>query len=165
MRFEAAPAGTGPWSAVSYDPDTWQSTLTDSGATWVAGELVGLFVQPDAADPRLYPIVDNTATSIVVWGDVASWIPGLGAGINTAKVRLGESVAVIGIGGVGLNAIQGIRCLKPESTFYAFTNISSLGLSSWDFSKYLAKSEVVGYSNQETMGMSLPTFILNSLLI
>lgn len=34
-------------------------------------------------------------------------ITGLGAVINTAKVGTGESVAVIGIGGVGLNAIQG----------------------------------------------------------
>ncbi len=34
-------------------------------------------------------------------------ITGLGAVINTAKVGTGESVAVVGIGGVGLNAIQG----------------------------------------------------------
>lgn len=34
-------------------------------------------------------------------------ITGLGAVINTAKVQTGENVAVIGIGGVGLNAIQG----------------------------------------------------------
>ena len=34
-------------------------------------------------------------------------ITGLGAVINTAKVGAGESVAVIGIGGVGLNALQG----------------------------------------------------------
>jgi Zn-dependent alcohol dehydrogenase len=34
-------------------------------------------------------------------------ITGLGAVINTAKVGTGESVAVIGIGGVGLNSIQG----------------------------------------------------------
>ena len=39
----------------------------------------------------------------------------------------------------GLNAIDGIKCLKPESTFYAFPNISSFGLSSWDFAKYLVK--------------------------
>jgi len=38
----------------------------------------------------------------------------------------------------GLNAIQGIQSLKPESTFYAFPNISSFGMSSWDFAKYLA---------------------------
>lgn len=39
----------------------------------------------------------------------------------------------------GLNAIDGIHCLKPESTFYAFPNISSTGLSAWDFAKYLVK--------------------------
>ena len=43
----------------------------------------------------------------------------------------------------GLNAIDGIRCLKPESTFYAFPNISSTGLSSWDFAKYLVKEHQV----------------------
>ncbi|MEA3230296.1 MAG: aminotransferase class I/II-fold pyridoxal phosphate-dependent enzyme, partial [Thermodesulfobacteriota bacterium] len=43
----------------------------------------------------------------------------------------------------GLNDIDGITCLKPESTFYAFPNISSLGLSSWDFAKYLVKEHQV----------------------
>jgi aspartate/methionine/tyrosine aminotransferase len=43
----------------------------------------------------------------------------------------------------GLNAIEGITCLKPEATFYAFPNISALGLSSWDFAKYLVKTHKV----------------------
>ena len=43
----------------------------------------------------------------------------------------------------GLNAIDGIDCLEPESTFYAFPNVSSFGLSSWDFAKYLAKEHKV----------------------
>ena len=43
----------------------------------------------------------------------------------------------------GLNAIDGIQCLKPEATFYAFPNISSTGLNSWDFAKYLAKEHKV----------------------
>lgn len=34
-------------------------------------------------------------------------ITGLGAVVNTAQVRPGSSVVVIGIGGVGLNAVQG----------------------------------------------------------
>lgn len=34
-------------------------------------------------------------------------ITGLGAVVNTARVGLGETVAVLGIGGVGLNAVQG----------------------------------------------------------
>ncbi|TCM88195.1 Zn-dependent alcohol dehydrogenase [Rhodovulum steppense] len=36
-------------------------------------------------------------------------ITGLGAAVNTARVRPGETVVVIGAGGVGLNAIQGAR--------------------------------------------------------
>jgi S-(hydroxymethyl)glutathione dehydrogenase / alcohol dehydrogenase len=36
-------------------------------------------------------------------------VTGLGAALNTAKVQPGESVAVIGCGGVGLNIIQGSR--------------------------------------------------------
>ena len=43
----------------------------------------------------------------------------------------------------GLNAIDGIKCLKPESTFYAFPNISSFGLSSWEFAEYLVKEHKV----------------------
>jgi aspartate/methionine/tyrosine aminotransferase len=43
----------------------------------------------------------------------------------------------------GLNTIDGITCLLPESTFYAFPNISSFGLSSWDFAKYLVKEHRV----------------------
>lgn len=39
----------------------------------------------------------------------------------------------------GLNAIEGISCLEPESTFYAFPNIKRLGLSSWELAKYLVK--------------------------
>jgi aspartate/methionine/tyrosine aminotransferase len=43
----------------------------------------------------------------------------------------------------GLNAVDGIKCLKPESTFYAFPNIKSFGLSSWNLAKYLVKEHKV----------------------
>ena len=43
----------------------------------------------------------------------------------------------------GLNAIDGIQCINPESTFYAFPNITSTGLSSWDFAKFLVKEHKV----------------------
>ena len=39
----------------------------------------------------------------------------------------------------GLNEIDGISCIVPESTFYAFPNISKLGMTSWDFAKFLVK--------------------------
>ena len=37
----------------------------------------------------------------------------------------------------GLNDIEGISCLKPEGTFYAFANIKRLGLLSENFSMEL----------------------------
>lgn len=39
----------------------------------------------------------------------------------------------------GLNAIEGVSCLLPESTFYAFPNIKSLGLSSWELADHILK--------------------------
>jgi len=43
----------------------------------------------------------------------------------------------------GLNEIEGITCILPEATFYAFPNISKLGMTSWDFAKYLVKEHKV----------------------
>ncbi|MEW5721743.1 MAG: pyridoxal phosphate-dependent aminotransferase [Thermodesulfobacteriota bacterium] len=43
----------------------------------------------------------------------------------------------------GLNNIEGLSCLNPEATFYAFPNIKRLGLSSWDLAKYLVREHRV----------------------
>jgi aspartate/methionine/tyrosine aminotransferase len=43
----------------------------------------------------------------------------------------------------GLNAIEGISCLMPQSTFYAFPNIKDLGMSSWELAKFLVKEHKV----------------------
>jgi len=36
-----------------------------------------------------------------------------------------------------LNEIEGISCKKPRGAFYAFPNITKLGMSSHEFSDYL----------------------------
>jgi len=43
----------------------------------------------------------------------------------------------------GLNEIEGISCLLPEGTFYAFPNIKETGLTSWKLAKYLAREHKV----------------------
>ncbi|KPK87970.1 MAG: hypothetical protein AMJ94_16165 [Deltaproteobacteria bacterium SM23_61] len=43
----------------------------------------------------------------------------------------------------GLNALEGVSCLMPEGTFYAFPNFSKLGLTSWDLAKYLVQEQKV----------------------
>jgi len=39
----------------------------------------------------------------------------------------------------GLNDIEGISCVLPEATFYAFPNISRIGLSSLDLARFLVR--------------------------
>jgi aspartate/methionine/tyrosine aminotransferase len=44
----------------------------------------------------------------------------------------------------GLNDIDGVSCILPEATFYAFPNISRICKNSWDFAKYLIETQRVG---------------------
>lgn len=43
----------------------------------------------------------------------------------------------------GLNAIEGVSCIEPEATFYAFPNISGLGLTSWELARDIVRHEHV----------------------
>ncbi|NVM27515.1 MAG: pyridoxal phosphate-dependent aminotransferase [Candidatus Helarchaeota archaeon] len=44
----------------------------------------------------------------------------------------------------GLNSIEGIRCLMPKGTFYAFPNIEGTGMTSSDFSEFaITEAKVV----------------------
>src|SRR4026207_644247 len=47
---------------------------------------------------------------------------GIGAVLNTAKVRPGSSVAVFGLGGIGLSVIQGLVMAKAEKIIAVDTN-------------------------------------------
>jgi len=42
-----------------------------------------------------------------------------------------------------LNGIDGVRSLKPEATFYAWANVASLGLPSWDLAVDLLETQNV----------------------
>lgn len=54
----------------------------------------------------------------------------------------------------GLNAIEGVSCLQPEATFYAFPNIGKIGLDSWKVAKHLVKSQKVGTVPGIVFGMN-----------
>lgn len=53
-------------------------------------------------------------------------VTGLGAALNTANVQPGDSVAVIGCGGVGLNVIQGARIAGARQIIAVDANPSKL---------------------------------------
>ena len=43
----------------------------------------------------------------------------------------------------GLNEIENVSCIMPESTFYAFPSIKKTGLGSWDLAKKLVQEQQV----------------------
>lgn len=80
-----------------------------AGAPVVAAMNCGAFAEAVNVDAsQVMPVPDDipaAAAAILSCGVVT----GLGAAVNTARVRPGDWCVVIGAGGVGLNAIQGAR--------------------------------------------------------
>lgn len=104
----------GKWTAVTYDPVTGQTTLTDDSAKWTPGALAGLCVLPNTTHRERvietrgagstnittmrtlqFMIESNTATSIKVWGNARSirfWdqtpdVAGVGRGYKILNYR------------------------------------------------------------------------------
>ena len=59
-----------------YDSETNQTTLTDDSGTYQTNELAGRLINPDTSQNQEALIVSNTATTIVVVGDVTSFVSG-----------------------------------------------------------------------------------------
>jgi hypothetical protein len=63
----------GSWTeGPAYDSSTFQTTLTDDGASWTAGSLTGRLVNPNTLQELGFVIVTNTSTTIVIPGDATS---------------------------------------------------------------------------------------------
>lgn len=96
-------------------PRESNSALKDkNGKSITQGLRTAAFAEKVVVDQsQIVHLRDNQGESDIPM-DVASLlscgvITGLGAVVNTAKMRFGASVVVIGCGGVGLNTIQGAR--------------------------------------------------------
>ncbi|MBS8227743.1 zinc-binding dehydrogenase [Vannielia litorea] len=91
-----------------YDREA-QSPLSCEGEGLSHGLGTGAFAERVVVDQsQLAPLPEDIpATSACLLA--CGVITGVGAVVNTARVRPGETVVVIGAGGVGLNAIQGAR--------------------------------------------------------
>ena len=91
-----------------YDGDKGPITTLDGGTLHQAMACGGFAEKVVVDQKQLVKISDKIAK------DVASLIAcgvitGVGAVVNSAQLRAGQDVVVIGAGGVGLNAIQGAR--------------------------------------------------------
>jgi len=88
--------------------DKSQSPLSDStGKRIVRAMNCGSFAEKVVVDPSQCAVIPNDVPFDVASLISCGVITGVGAVINTANVKPGDKVAVIGAGGVGLNSIQG----------------------------------------------------------
>jgi predicted outer membrane repeat protein len=63
----------GPWTAVpTFDPTTFQTTLTHDNAGWTPDEHIDRFIRPNIAEPLMFLIVGNDATTMWVDGDLTA---------------------------------------------------------------------------------------------
>ena len=106
-RCECCEAGVPTQCIARYDIDCAPRLTDAAGRPVGAGLRVGGFAESVVVDSSQVveipgDIADETACLIS-----CGVMTGFGAAINTAKVQVGDSVAVVGCGGVGLNCVQG----------------------------------------------------------
>jgi len=118
------------------------SAFTLSKSYAMTGWRVGYTVAPKAIIDEMEKLMEHMVSGVTAVAQRAAL-----AAISAPQNCVQEMVATYDnrrhLVYEGLNAIDGIQCINPESTFYAFPNISSTGLSSWDFAKYLVKEHKV----------------------
>jgi aspartate/methionine/tyrosine aminotransferase len=118
------------------------SAFTLSKSYAMTGWRVGYTVAPPAVIDEMEKLMEHMVSGVTAVAQRAAL-----TAIEAPQDCVREMVATYNkrrrIVYEGLNAVDGIKCLKPESTFYAFPNIKSLGLSSWDLAKYLVKEHKV----------------------
>jgi S-(hydroxymethyl)glutathione dehydrogenase/alcohol dehydrogenase len=98
------------------------SRLYQMAATGTFGELV---VTPESGVVKLPPELDLTVAALLG----CSVLTGVGAVTNTARLQPGDTVAVVGCGGVGLNVIQGARIEGAGRIIAVDTNPAKLALA------------------------------------
>jgi len=118
------------------------SAFTLSKSYAMTGWRVGYTVAPPAVIDQMEKLMEHMVSGVTAVAQRAAL-----AAIEAPRDCVREMVETYDkrrlIVHEGLNAIDGIKCIKPESTFYAFPNISSFGLSSWKFAEYLVKEHKV----------------------
>lgn len=90
-----------------------------------AGTFAERAVVPESGVVPLPRDLDLTLAALLG----CSVLTGVGAALNTARIRAGDTVAVIGCGGVGLNVVQGARIAGAGEIVAVDTNPAKLRLA------------------------------------
>ena len=106
-RCECCEAGVPTQCVTEFAIDSAPRLTDGQGRPVRAGLRVGGFAESVVVDAsqvvKIPAYVADEAACLISCGVMT----GFGAAINTAKVQVGDSVAVVGCGGVGLNCVQG----------------------------------------------------------
>ncbi|GAB2471702.1 S-(hydroxymethyl)mycothiol dehydrogenase [Luteococcus sediminum] len=95
-----------PWYCFDTANATQKMTLTD-GTELTPALGIGAFAEKTLVAAGQCTIVDEKAEPAVAGLLGCGVMAGIGAAMNTGEVKRGESVAVIGLGGVGMAAVAG----------------------------------------------------------
>ncbi len=118
-----------PWYCFDTANATQPMRLADGTALTAAlgiGALAPRTLVAEGQCTRFDPSVRPEVAGLLGCGIMA----GLGAALNTAAVRRGEQVAVIGLGGVGMAALLGARLAGATGVIAVDTDTSKLSLAS-----------------------------------
>jgi S-(hydroxymethyl)glutathione dehydrogenase/alcohol dehydrogenase len=83
---------------------------TDLGVMCCIGTFEPYTVVNEASCIKIEPYIPLDKAALVGCGVTTGW----GSAVNAAGVRAGETVVVVGLGGIGMNALQGARMAGAE---------------------------------------------------
>jgi Zn-dependent alcohol dehydrogenase len=107
------------------------------GRSFGIGTMSSTTLAREAAVTRIDVAIPSASASLLGCGVMTGW----GAVVNVANVRPGESVAVIGVGGVGLGAIQGARIANAALVIAIDINPRNLELAQRFGATHLIQAE------------------------
>jgi len=84
---------------------------TDLGVMCMIGTFEPLTVVSEASCVKIEPHIPLDKAALVGCGVTTGW----GSAVNAAGVRAGETVVVVGLGGIGMNAVQGARLAGSDN--------------------------------------------------
>lgn len=97
-----------PWYCFDSSNATQKMTLADDGTELTPALGIGAFIEKTlVAAGQCTKVAEADAAAVGLLG--CGVMAGFGAAVNTGAVQRGESVAVIGLGGVGCAAVAGAR--------------------------------------------------------
>jgi aspartate/methionine/tyrosine aminotransferase len=118
------------------------SAFTLSKSYAMTGWRVGYVAAPKFIIDEMEKLMEHQVSGVTAVAQRAA-LAAITGPQDCVKEMLGEYKKRRVLVHKGLNEIEGISCLPPEATFYAFPNISEVGLSSWDLAKYLVREHKV----------------------